>query len=133
MRIDVTRLNIEQESENARTRIIEAIVHGDAANVARDWAAAESAYAVALKYDPTLAHVWVQYGHSLKEQGYLERAEDAYRRAIALGPELADSHLQLGHALKLLGRRADAGEAYARALALSPDFSEAKRELTALK
>ncbi|MCJ8352835.1 glycosyltransferase family protein [Novacetimonas hansenii] len=110
----------------------DAIARGDEANQRRAWSEAEVAYAEALELDPELAHIWVQYGHSLKEQRYLERAENAYRRAIELAPEVADTHLQLGHLLKLMGRRPAAVTAYEAALSSPETHADALRELAAL-
>jgi glycosyltransferase involved in cell wall biosynthesis/cytochrome c-type biogenesis protein CcmH/NrfG len=102
---------------------------GDEANLARDWKAAEIAYANALKKDPRLTHIWVQYGHALKEQGRLPPAEDAYRRALALDGSVADTHLQLGHVLKLQRRPAEAVDAYRSAFRLDPGLTAALDEL----
>ncbi len=106
---------------------------GDAANARRDWAVAEAAYAEALKRDPALVAIWVQYGHALKEQGRPALAEVAYRRAIHLAPNDADAHLQLGHLLKMLGRTPAASTEYAKALEIDPDFQLARRELEHLR
>jgi len=40
---------------------------GDAARDARDWPAAQRAYSRALRLNPSLAYIWVQYGHALSE------------------------------------------------------------------
>src|ERR1043166_6135942 len=85
---------------------------GDRAMASRRWAEAEAAYRKALGINPELAHIWVQYGHALKEQGKLAEAEAAYRRSLGLNASSADTHLQLGHVLKLQGRRDDAVASY---------------------
>ena len=85
---------------------------GDAANRRQAWSEAEAAYRDALARDPTLAAIWVQYGHALKEQGKLHEAEEAYRRSLALRADVADTHLQLGHVLKLRQRPDEAADAY---------------------
>ncbi len=110
----------------------DAIARGDAANRLRDWTTAERAYAEALELDPELAHIWVQYGHALKELGRLSSAEKAYRRAVALRPETGDTHLQLGHLLKIVGRRSAAIIAYEAALAAPETRADALHELSAL-
>lgn len=102
---------------------------GDKANSERAWRTAEIAYAHALKKNPRLAHIWVQYGHALKEQGRLRPAEGAYRRALTLDSNLADTHLQLGHVLKLQKRAAESVDAYRSALRLDPDSIAAFDEL----
>ncbi len=108
------------------------IQQGDVANRQRDWPAAEAFYAAALRHDPSLAPIWVQYGHALKEQGRRAPAEMAYRRAIALEGDNADTHIQLGHLLKVGGRLDAARAAYTRALELEPGNADAKRELKSL-
>src|ERR1700730_12618438 len=102
---------------------------GDAANLAHNWKAAETAYAEALRQTPSLSHIWVQYGHSLKEQGLFVGAEAAYRRSLRLESTNGDTFLQLGHVLKLQSRLREAREAYAEALMLDPTLSDARAEL----
>jgi hypothetical protein len=63
------------------------------------WREREAAYHAELSLDPSMKHIWVQYGHALKEQGRLDAAEQAYRRSQALDAGLADTNLQLGHVL----------------------------------
>ena len=110
-------------------RIIDA---ADVARERRDWASAAATYRRALERDPTLGHIWVQYGHALKEQGAFAEAEQAYRRALPLDDGAADTHLQLGHALKLQGRTAEAAEAYCAAAARDIDLLDAWAELVGL-
>jgi len=113
-----------------RTASLGALIRaGDKANSERAWQTAEIAYANALKKDPGLAHIWVQYGHALKEQGRLRPAEEAYRRALALDSKVADTHLQLGGVLKLQKRPAEAVNAYRSAFRLDPDLTVAFDEL----
>src|SRR5208337_315044 len=75
---------------------------GDSARDARNWVEAREAYAQAVQLDPSMDHIWVQYGHALKETGHLREAESAYRSALVAAPEVSDTYLQLGHVLKLL-------------------------------
>jgi tetratricopeptide (TPR) repeat protein len=105
------------------------IARANAANAARNWPRAEADYAAALELDPDHHAVWVQYGHSLKEQGLLQDAERAYRRACALAPKDADAQVQLGHALKLQGRRSEAVDAYRLAFRLDPRSFDSLIEL----
>jgi glycosyltransferase involved in cell wall biosynthesis len=93
---------------------------GDAARDAKDWPSAETAYENHLRSTPEDMAIWVQYGHSLKEQGKLIDAEAAYRRAIDLIPNDADAHLQLGHLLKAQGKLIDAERAYALSMEIAP-------------
>src|SRR5262245_27698743 len=87
-----------------KVQIAKRIAAGDSARSRSQWRLAASAYHEALQFDPNLGHIWVQYGHALKEQGRVTEAEHAYRRSITLDSEVADTHLQLGHALKLQHR-----------------------------
>lgn len=119
----------QRESAEAVGQLIRT---GDRANGERRWAEAEKAYAQALQLDPRLTAVWVQYGHSLKEQGHFSEAEDAYRRAIALDDSVADTHLQLGHVLKLQNRFDAAITAYQAAYTHDRRSQDAIRELRAL-
>src|ERR1051326_8126493 len=105
---------------------------GDQANRRRSWRDAEKAYQAALSLDPSLKHIWVQYGHALKEQGDLAGAEAAYQRSLTLDAGLADTHLQLGHVLKLQGRRDYAVDAYVTAYRLDPRNPYPRIELDAL-
>ncbi|ESR22638.1 glycosyltransferase [Lutibaculum baratangense] len=105
---------------------------GNRANAERRWPDAERHYAAALAKDPSLTGVWVQYGHALKEQGFVDRAVTAYRLALGFDPQQADTHLQLGHALKLLGEKVRAAESYRRASIVDPGFIESRKELQAL-
>jgi len=108
------------------------IATGNDANIRRDWATAEAAYAAVLKLQPRLGKIWIQYGHSLKEQGFLRKGEDAYRRAIALDNADADAYLQLGHVLKLQGFPDQAEAAYRGAHLRDPASPHSRAELVAL-
>lgn len=105
---------------------------GDIANASRQWAEAEIAYRNALELNPRLAHIWVQYGHALKEQGKLGDAEQAYWRSLSLD-RVADTYLQLGHVLKLESRFEEAKLAYATSRALNPALTDATEELARLE
>jgi len=105
---------------------------GDSARDARNWVEAREAYAQAVQLDPSMDHIWVQYGHALKETGHLREAESAYRSALVAAPEVSDTYLQLGHVLKLLGRRPEAATAYSKALELEPASKHAENELRTL-
>ena len=61
----------------------DAIALADRARDAGKWELASGHYRAALLRNPINPPIWVQYGHVLKESGYLEEAERAYRRAIA--------------------------------------------------
>jgi glycosyltransferase involved in cell wall biosynthesis len=107
------------------------ITNADAARDQRNWAGAEELYAKALKFDGSLAHIWVQYGHALKEQRKLSEAGIAYERALAGDQNNDDTYLQIGHLKKIQGNLSEAKLWYEKALALN-QRSEAKSELVAL-
>lgn len=94
----------------------------------RNWAESARLYRTALDLDDSLAHVWVQYGHSLKEGGDLTGAEAAYQQALILA-DLADTHLQLGHLHKLMGRLREAEQDYLQAFDRQPNLKDARTEL----
>jgi tetratricopeptide (TPR) repeat protein len=108
------------------------IASGDAANAARRWAEASEAYRKALELDPSLASIWVQFGHALKEQGDIQGAIAAYARAASMAPAEFDPPFQLGHVLKSVGDTAGATAAFRRASALDPTHAEVKREIDGL-
>ncbi|MBV9826023.1 MAG: glycosyltransferase [Alphaproteobacteria bacterium] len=105
---------------------------GDHARDDKNWLAAARSYQHVLKHRPRLTAIWVQLGHTLKEQGDLPGAEAAYRSALAQQPLEADTYLQLGHLLKLQARRLQAADAYATAIRLDPGLSPAQEALRAL-
>ncbi len=108
-----------------------AVARGDAARDDRNWCAAAHAYAEALRANPGLTHIWVQFGHALKENGDPVAAEAAYRVAMERTPADADVRLSLGHALKLQGRLEPAGQAYLEALERAPDSVDILQEVVA--
>ena len=105
----------------------------DKANSQRRWAEAAKAYADALAVRPDAAAIWVQYGHSLKEQGFLSQAERAYQEAAALDGSNADTHLQLGHLYKLIGNTEKAIAAFEAAHRRLPDMVHGRPELASLR
>jgi glycosyltransferase involved in cell wall biosynthesis len=105
------------------------IARGDSARDAKEWDTAALRYRDALDADESLAHIWVQYGHALKESRRYREAESAYRTALEV-EDLADTHLQLGHLHKITGRRREAEEDYLRALERQPDLTDAWAELS---
>jgi len=95
----------------------------------RDWAAAARDYRRALDRAPELAHIWIQYGHALKEDGDTGGAQAAYEKALALEPRSAEANLQLGHLHKTRGDGAAAGRSYLRAAEADPHNPGALAEL----
>ena len=77
------------------------VANGDAQNRLRNWKAAERHYKVAVKIQPGAWWIWVQLGHSLKEQGRLAKGIAAYLMAASHAPQEADPQLHLGHSYKL--------------------------------
>lgn len=113
----------------SRKEAVGDIASGDRARDMADWPTAAKHYQTALSKDPSLAHIWVQYGNVTKEAGDPITAEKAYRKALELEPANADTYLQLGHALKIMGLTDLAVGAYSRSLALDPHQSYARAEL----
>jgi tetratricopeptide (TPR) repeat protein len=95
----------------------------------RRWKMAEESYAQALKLDGSLAHIWVQYGHALKESGDPAKALTAYKRALELQPKVADTALQIAHCVKILGDVDQAKSWYLKAMDLDPFEFRAEAEL----
>ncbi|MEA3535645.1 tetratricopeptide repeat protein [Rhizobium sp. CC-YZS058] len=120
------RFNLISEKKSQATKLVE---RADHANRARNWGQAAKYYEKALAILADNDGLWVQYGHSLKEQGKLEQAEKAYRTAIGLNGQNADTHLQLGHLLKLREDFSGAAKSYEDALRIDPNFSFARDEL----
>lgn len=108
-------------------------VHGilRKANEARsggDHAAAVALYRDALGRDPSLAHIWVQYGHMLRKIGDHRAAESAYREALRLKPD-SDPHLHLGHLYKETGQIGSAARSYVTAVRADPSNADALAEI----
>lgn len=118
-----------QNRRQRRKQVAALVVAGDRANTARDWQEAGTSYAAALGIDPALGAIWVQYGHALKEQGFLSKALHAYRQALALDDAPADTHLQIGHVLKLQGHLDLAQSAYRAAYLRDSASPHSKAEL----
>jgi tetratricopeptide (TPR) repeat protein len=116
----------------SKWRTFRQVARGDEANRDKNWPVAAAFYARALKRSPSLAPIWVQYGHALKELGERSLAEIAYRRALKLEPFNADTHLQLGHLMKIMGRTDSARNAFLRATELDPSQNHAHNELARL-
>lgn len=106
------------------------ISHARKAARAGHWGAATRSYEKFLGISPELARVWVQYGHSLKEQGDLRRAERAYGIAAQLAPE-AETYIHLGHLVLRSSRTEEAAQAFFRALAIDPHSMQARDGLAA--
>ena len=126
-------LRLINRASYAPHRVKRLVRLGDTANAERRWADAATAYWEALGIKPDQPAIWVQYGHSLKEQGFLAEAEAAYLRAAALDGEQADTHLQLGHVLKLQGDTTRAIAAYEMALSRAPRMEQGRAELADLR
>jgi glycosyltransferase involved in cell wall biosynthesis len=106
------------------------IARADKSRDEGDWQAAAQLYREALNINGRLAHIWVQYGHALKESGKRAEAEEAYRIALSIDNQ-ADTFIQLGHLLKISGRKAEALESYKKALQITPNDPSIKKEIHA--
>lgn len=107
----------------------------DAINRFRDegkWLEAAHLVASSLLDDPSSMHVWVDYGHMLKEGGALEQAAYAYRAAIRRDGSAPDPRLHLAHLLKRLGRIQEAYDAFL-ALEKLPAAPNVRQEIAGLK
>lgn len=93
---------------------------GDKARDAGDWAAATKSYGRHVRQYPLDAAIWVQLGHTLKEQGLLADADDAYASALKLTPDDADLLLHFGHVKRLRNQGATAAELLRRSAAIDP-------------
>lgn len=122
----IANLKSRRQVKSPATKLVE---QADRANRDRNWRKAARSYEKALRLLPEDDKLWVQYGHSLKEQGDFERAEKAYRMAINIDSQNADTHLQLGHLLKISQNYKGAEESYQQALLIDPNLSSASREL----
>jgi glycosyltransferase involved in cell wall biosynthesis len=111
-----------------RVSVENLIGRADRARDEKDWDNAVRNYRDALDIDGDMAHIWVQYGHALKESRRFDEAEGAYQAALVIDDQ-ADTHLQLGHLHKITGRRRDAEQDYLRALERQPDLADAREEL----
>jgi glycosyltransferase involved in cell wall biosynthesis len=111
-----------------RASVEDLIARADRARDERDWSNAVRNYREALDIDGGMAHIWVQYGHALKETHRYDDAESAYQAALVIDDQ-PDTHLQLGHLHKITGRRREAEEDYLRALDRQPDLADARTEL----
>jgi tetratricopeptide (TPR) repeat protein len=78
---------------------------------------------------PTAAQIESQrllaFGHSLEDQGQLDRAAESLAHATVLCPEFAEAHNDLGRVLLRLGRTDAAIASCQRALVLRPQFAAA--------
>lgn len=81
------------------------------------WGEAAVAYQRHLTRDARNASIWVQLGHSLKENGDLHQAATAYREAVRLLPAAEDGWIHLAHLERRLGNREAAITALERAIA----------------
>jgi glycosyltransferase involved in cell wall biosynthesis len=110
------------------TSIKELLAKADRLRDQKQWGEAASLYRSVLDADSSLAHIWIQYGHSLKETGQYDEAERAYKLGCELKPS-GDAFLQLGHLYNLTKRKALAEESYLHALRAEPGMADAEREL----
>ncbi len=122
---DSIRQAIPRAAQIVRTRSAARLrVAADRYRDEQSWAAAARRYGLALRLRPDQPHLWVQYGHALKESGAREDAVVAYRRAAGMVPDDPDAHVHLGWLLNDLGRPAEAVVAMEAAALLDPSLQE---------
>jgi glycosyltransferase involved in cell wall biosynthesis len=103
---------------------------GNAAKLRGDNPAAIAAYRAALDQDPSLAHIWVQIGHVLKDAGQLDEAAVAYQGAVDQdGRHRADALVHLAHLEKNRGRLVHAARHFVQALELDPSATAPRQAL----
>lgn len=123
------KLGLQRLRRNNRSQVQKLIRLADRNRDEREWNTARQLYAEALSLDRSLAHIWVQYGHALKEGGGLSEALSAYHTALKLQDDNADTALQIGHCVKLMGNTNEAITWYLRALELDAREINAEKEL----
>ncbi len=90
-----------------------------------DPAEIDSLYRRALRIQPALAGVRVEYGDFLDLQGRAQEAFTAYTQAVEEEPWLAVAHHGVGFVLLRQGQYRQAEDAFRRTLALEPDHVDA--------
>ena len=92
----------------------------------------ERLYRWALRIQPALSRVRVNYGRFLQAQGRVDEAIEQYRQAIAEEPWLDIAHYNLGTAYMQKEAWDQAVEALQEAVKLNPDYAEAMSNLGVL-
>jgi len=111
-----------QNSEDFRLQLEQACA--DLARDANDTHRAANHYRVVVELAPSNHAMWMQLGHSLKQQDELAEAERAYREATRLAPQNPEHWLELGGIQMKLGRLVDAQRAFKEAIHLCPGAAE---------
>lgn len=93
-----------------------------------DAAAAETAFAEALRRDPANPAANVNYGLMLARAGRIDEAEARLRTVLPAG----QVQYNIASAMESQGLRAQAAERYRRALTVQPDLNGARSRLAAL-
>lgn len=116
-----------------RSKIKNLRILADQARDRKEWESAAQLYKQVLNNSPKLPSIWVQYGHTLKEQGLLKEAELAYRHALDLDEKNADTYLQLGHVLKIQGFTEKALESYLKGFDIDGSNQNLQSEIKSLR
>jgi predicted O-linked N-acetylglucosamine transferase (SPINDLY family) len=82
----------------------------------------------ALRANPSVPAVHMNYGAALARLARHEAALASYDRALALDPGYADAHFNRGNALQELKQYAPAAAAYHEAATLRPEFADAHHQ-----
>jgi tetratricopeptide (TPR) repeat protein len=99
---------------------------GVRARVAKDWAAAVSAFHQALALRSDFPDAWNELGYALRNQGRYAESLDAYHEALRLRPNFPEALEYLGEAYVKMGRLDDARRILDR---LRPLDAERAKEL----
>ena len=78
---------------------------------------------------PDGATYWANFGATLAEAGFLDRAQSALTRAVQINPVACDVLLGLGRLDMLRVQPADAAQSFSKCLAVQPDNADAARGL----
>lgn len=86
-----------------------------------------SAFAKAIRVEPTYAEAHSNLGNAYQSSGEIEKAKECFRAAIKLKPNFPEAHNNLGNALGLTAAFDEAIECFERALNYKPNYIQAHK------
>jgi len=128
-RLEEARQAAREAASKAPQRFDIAILQGDLAAQAEQWAEAAGAYARAAVARPDMAEVQANLSLYRWRAGQLAEAETAARKAIQLKSGLAAAHLCLGNTLASQRRYSESIAAFREAVHLAPGNADALNNL----